>query len=749
MLSLSKISNKYIIFSISIAAVVFKFSSIATLYDYQTWDGPGHKVLLNIFIKLSSQFLAEGYVDDWFGGFPAFRYYPSFFAFLGSLPFHLGFDIDTSLRLSIWLTALILLAGYYYFASTFLNIILSFSALFLYLSFQGPPTLGSSFAGIWGGNFPSLLGTGLSFFSLGSLLRIHLKSEKIDYANLCFFFFSLCLLGFTHYLNFIFTYLIVSIYIIIFFLKIFLDDSKQNKISKNAFGILLISFFALIVVLPSFYGPIFQSSESSGETLLVIYPFIENILGINTSSNQVNELLISPVKLIPLFLSVGIIFFKRVNYKYTFLILSYVCLFIISQDLSVPKILFYSNIHFYRAWDIFLGIHFIVSMIGLSQIFKKYNLENTIFALSVICLFFLGYKYKDNNFDSNIYKQWNNEISQYKFNENEYVFIEETTKFPWDHSPHKALSWMQSRKINTVNGLMVESSWTPYVNRLYIPFRNNFNFIWGHQDPYITYELEKPSLETTIEYLNKRNITKVISKTQVFDNDIQSLITIDSDYHVQLTKKDTSDSNITIHSIIQNNSNSLKKEPLIIGLIRESTILNYTDKKKPIDFFIESFKLQNEFPKDSIFIDLDAYWKSKQILKYSIPFHKVIIYSSDRFKVKEELTLKEWDKFIFDNNKRIFPNLESYKKSRDNCEANLINQSYFPDLYLDSISKNLMFRTHFNQTLVCGLEKEKLNLQELHFQFPILLGRLKFLLMIFISFFWLVSGFALFKKTNA
>jgi len=177
---------------------------------------------------------------------------------------------------------------------------------------------------------------------------------------------------------------------------------------------------------------------------------------------------------------------------------------------------------------------------------------------------------------------------------------------------------MQSRKINTVNGLMVESSWTPYVNRLYIPFRNNFNFIWGHQDPYITYELEKPSLETTIEYLNKRNITKVISKTQVFDNDIQSLITIDSDYNVQLTKKDTSDSNITIHSIIQNNSNSLKKEPFIIGLIRESTILNYTDKKKPIDFFIESFKLQNEFPKDSIFIDLDAYWKSKQILKYSI-----------------------------------------------------------------------------------------------------------------------------------
>ena len=153
MLLLRKIFNQYIIIFIGLGTLFFKISNLVSITDSQTWDGSGHKVLLNIFIQLSSQFLAEGYVDDWFGGFPAFRFYPSFFAFLGSLAFHLGLDLDTSFRVSIWMTVLVLIVGYYYLVRAFLKPVFAISALFLYLSFQGPPTLGTSFAGIWGGNF--------------------------------------------------------------------------------------------------------------------------------------------------------------------------------------------------------------------------------------------------------------------------------------------------------------------------------------------------------------------------------------------------------------------------------------------------------------------------------------------------------------------------------------------------------------------------------------------------------------------
>lgn len=749
---LAKFFNQYKILWISLGALIYKLSSILFISDSETWDGSGHKVLLKIFIELSSQFLAEGYVDAWFGGFPAFRFYPSFFAFLGSLPFYLGLDIDTSFRISVWITVLFLISGYYYLVRSLLKPVFAVASLFLYLSFQGTPTLGISFSGIWGGNFPSLLGTGLSFYVLGILFRYNPKKLIQNKTALLFLLCTLCLLGFTHYLNFIFTYFIIFLMILFYLSEIIRIKDRNSKYIRNFLIIGLALTLPFIISIPSFYGAIFQSSESSGETLLVIYPFLENILGLNQSLEPFDDLIVNPVKLIPLLFSMGVFFYKVQNEKHRFLLIIYVSLFLMSQDLTVPKLLLNSGIHFYRAWDIFLGIHFLISLKGWSNLNKKLHIKIMVYSLALISLLILGYNYDKNPLDNQIYDDWQSELSKFTFDPKEFIFIEETSSYPWNTSPHKILAWLQKENYNTINGLMVESSWTSYLNRMYLPFKNKNSFLWGHQDPYITYNLVPVSSDSSLNYLHQRNITKVLSKTQDFRTSIQELLAKKTQKKPSNPEGRNNESIIQIHPLSFQSSDSISNKPEVIGLIKNETLLNLKSKSSPRDFFIKSFYLQNS-NQSTTYIELDPAWKQKNVDALLIPLDRVIIYSDKDFQSIEEMSANTWKRLI---DQKIDANFFSSAKTQINttsCEFHKVNQSYFPDLYLETKSSQkenfYYFRTHFNQTLVCGQfsSADKKSITKL--QFPIYLGRIKFLLMIFIFLSWILSSLLLLMKTKA
>jgi uncharacterized membrane protein len=465
-----------IIFSIFLLA--FRLKDLLLIEDHFTWDGPGHKVLLQIFIQLSSDFLAEGYVKDWFGGFPAFRFYPPFFSFLGAIPYWVGFDLDTSFRIAIILSVLVLIIGYTYFVSYFLNPILTISALFLYLSFQGDPTLGVSLPGVWGGNFPSLLGTGLVYFSIGSILRSNCFSNNLDSKHLFFGIASISLLGYSHFLSFIFCYMIIFLYCLFQIKEIVLIQSPKRWI------LLIILTLPILIALPSLYGPIFNSSETSGETLFSPYLFFETLIGFNHSYFKLTDILVQPLRIIPFIFILGIIFFKKKNLTELFLFTSMILLFFLCQDISISRIFHFTKVHFYRTWDLFLGFYYLIGVLGLSRLLAKFKMDSSLYLVSVLSLLFLGYRYQsDDPVDNSIRDSFEKSIHRVNIEPTNYLLSEATTSYPWNKSPHKSLSWIQEKGIRSQNGLMLESSWTPFVDRLYLPMQNENDFVWGFQDP--------------------------------------------------------------------------------------------------------------------------------------------------------------------------------------------------------------------------------------------------------------------------
>jgi hypothetical protein len=742
-----------IIFSIFLLA--FRLKDLLPIEDHFTWDGPGHKVLLRIFIQLSSNFLAEGYVEDWFGGFPAFRFYPPFFSFLGAIPYWVGFDLDTSFRIAIILSIMVFISGYTYFVSYFLNPILTFSALFLYLSFQGDPTLAVSLPGVWGGNFPSLLGTGLAYFSIGSILRSNCFSNNFESKYLYFGLASISLLGYSHFLSFIFCYMLVFLYFLFQIKKIFHMESPKKWI------VLLVIILPIFIAYPSLYGPIFNSIESSGDTLFSPYPFIETLLGFNHSSYRLTDLIVQPLRIIPGIFIIGIIFFKKKNSTDLFLVSSLVLLFFLCQDISISRIFYFTKIHFYRAWDLFLGFYFLIGVLGFSKLLNHFKIDYSIYAISLLSLLFLGYRYQSDPVDNSIYDYFNKSIQQINMKPTDHLLSEVTTSYPWSKSPHKVLSWIQEKGIYSQNGLMLESSWTPFVDRLYLPMQNEKDFVWGFQDPRRSFNLIMPKEELSLRYLHERKISHILTKTNSFRKNFSFLNKFNKN---QYNLFEEIDNPIKILSTtnsenIESSYNNINKKE-ILGLVRISTTLGNTKKEVPQDFFLKSFNLlQDQNYKNFTFVDLDPYWREMQNSNFQHAVAGILIYNPENFSIVETIPIEKWKQNILNQNQNINFLTNDIQKngnlieSDSDCYPVVFNQSYFPELELNlsqQTNKSLQFyRTQFNQTLVC-LNQDQFNLVHLNSLYlPSFLGRIKFFGMIFTFLFWLVSSIFVYKKTSA
>ncbi|WCL49057.1 hypothetical protein [Leptospira sp. GIMC2001] len=713
----SGLSNRLSNYNYSISILIYALIGLiicAKLYPLwsidpgKTWDGSGHLVLVGIFSELGRDFLAEGYVDDWFGGFPAFRFYPIFFAFLGSIPVWIGISLDNSLSIAIIICFIIFTFGYYYFIRFYLNSTLAMTSLLFYLGFAGLPQLGVSIVGFWGGNYPSILGSGLIYFALGSMIR----------RNYLFLFLTLSLLAYTHYLGFLFCY------IIIFFYYIF--NFTVFNIFKNK-NLILSTTLPILIAIPSFYGILFQSNDSSGENQFAYYPFIETIIGglKNTSLNQ--KILLDPLSLLPIFFLIGIVISirhtKKARSTIWFLVFSWFLFLFMIQDISMTRMFPESKVHFYRAWDVMLGLFFLLGSIGFANYCKDKAIHYLIFAISI--LYFMSanftFDYKNNNLlskEKSIENFLRNEKSNSK------VFIETTASDYWNLSPHHSLAWLYKNKISSDNGLMLESSWTGYVHRLYLPIQNRNDFIWAFSDPIKLYSLPQAKNEISIQFLKSRKIDYLIAKTESFNENFKFLgdpIPLDSNifvYPIHNLITDTKDLNAYRHnqSIVDLNSN-----PIIIGLVSKNVYLKKTKPVSPKEFFITSYLMSIKNP-DPIYIDMNPNWKAQ---KFSDKFkfvNKIYVYDPTNYSVIETILPKDYDP------KRLpLTNSES-----SNIEAlSLHSKSYFSDIHISG-EKVEMYRTNFNQILYnsTGLKNSVINL-------PKTVGRIKIMVMILITILWI------------
>jgi hypothetical protein len=527
-----------------------------------TWDGPGHWVQLAIFSEMGKEFLGEKYVLDWFGGYPAFRYYPGFYYFLGSIPIWLGVSIDSSFSFITVFSVIFLVGGMLFWSKFYfpLNSYLIWSVLFLYSGFLGTFKMGVGITGILGGNYPHLLGVAFSFWTLGYLIR-----KKY---NISAFFLSA--LAFTHYMGFIFTLFIVIFY--------FLTRKKYSKF--------LVYLIPLLLSIISFYGIIFYSNESSAEVQFAYFPMLETIFGGFQEESFMEKLYFHSWQLIPLgcFLGIFSIFYhKKKNHIVLLpLFLSLVLFLFFIQDISVGRMFPEIKIHLYRSWDLFYAIFCLLGVIGLGQIFGKYKIVILILS-SVFFVFSMQkiYGLKD------IYSIKFDNFELHTENTNKKVYIETSASGDWYLRPHSSLKLLKLKNIKSENGLMVESSWTPYVHRIYLPLEQENDFQWGFTSPRIRENLPPISINLGKDYLLLREIDGIYSKTNSFERNFQPIL-----------------------SLLKENKKSNKNWiPTAIPQKRNNHLIENTNVT---DFFHESYKyllqMDKEYhSKSYIFLDTDSW----------------------------------------------------------------------------------------------------------------------------------------------
>ncbi|MCC5816442.1 MAG: hypothetical protein JJT78_16955 [Leptospira sp.] len=622
-----------------------------------TWDGPGHWVQLAIFSDMGKEFLGEKYVLDWFGGYPAFRYYPGFYYFLGSIPIWLGVSIDTSFSFITVFSVILLVGGLLFWSKFYFpqKSYLVWSVLFLYAGFLGTFKMGVGITGILGGNYPHLLGVAFSFWTLGYLIR-----KKY---NISAFFLSA--LAFTHYMGFLFTLIIVIFY---FFIR-----KKKFK-----FLIFTIPLFLSII---SFYGIIFYPHESSAEVQFAYFPLLETILGGFQQESFFEKLYFHSWQLIPLggFLGIfSILYIRKKNLIVLLpLFLSLVLFLFFIQDISVGRMFPEIKVHLYRSWDLFYATFCLLGVIGLGQIFRKFTIVILILS-AVFFIFSMQRIYEIKDIYSNKMDKFDLNIE----NVNNKLFVETSASGHWYLRPHSSLKLLKLKDIKSENGLMVESSWTPYVHRIYLPLEQENDFQWGFTSPRIREDLPPISINLVLDYLKLRGIEEIISKTSSFERNFQPILNL-------LSENKKSNQNWIPIAIPKRQNNQL------------------FDNTNVTDFFHKSYKylvqIQEGECEESLFsiCSKDKKYHSKSYILLDTDYWEPIMNA--------------------------------------NCEWQNIPISYYPNLstsFLDS--KEPYYRTHANT--IFGCVNGKIDLKEVALSPWV--GYLKFLIYIGL-FFGLVAIFAI------
>lgn len=654
-----------------------------------TWDGPGHYVQLKIFSNLGKSFLAEGYSNEWFGGYPAFRYYAGYFYFLGSIPIWTGLDLSQALQIIVLFSVILWILGYLFFISYFLKNKFIWIALFFYLGFQGPSPMGVSLVGILGGNYTHTLGMAWGFLSLGFLIRKRFFEA----------FVFLTILSFTHYLNFVF-FSILTIFFLI-----------ENYLSYKMFRSLPWNYLIVLILVPiSFWGILLNPGESLAEPQFAYYPFLETILGGLSNQSLGHIFIASPLSIFPIFMLWGYLKTFKTNNTLAISILPWLSILFLfmTQDISFSRMFPNMGIHWYRSWDFFYSLFAALSAYGFSKVSYSKNLSYILLGLS---LFFFLIQTKNINKEMQEIDQ-SSQLLQKSFSldkinsliDKNYRILLETTTHDKNHKlPHFSIIEYMNLNLPVDNGLMVESSLTPFLQRIYLPISNRNDFQWGFTDPRLKLNLPLPSKLVSERFLWERNIGYIDFKSQGFNKNFSNIL-------------------------LQNPSKDNFIPQKIIGVLSENSYYMIKKDLNPKDYLLEGFLLTESFP-DYYFLDISAHWNLNSKIEDFPILDEIWILNLDRHEIVHHL------------------------KSSKGCTAQIERSSYYPTIELKGIDSTL-FRTQFNTIAYCSDEKNRGIVEKIQqsdskgnkLTLPPLLGYLKFIIYCIITLFLFLYTCTILKK---
>ncbi len=523
-------------------AVVFallsiKFSFLFSSEPITGWDTLGHRHLAGVYGRLFSNFDSVGYDPTWFGGFPVFYFYPPFFYFLASQSNFFLQSPGLAFNLLVFSTLIFFSWAFIKYIDLLLEQVgffkrfaLIISAITLYFTYAGKGTQATSLIGFINGTVVSTFALGIVFLSLYFLESYRRKKQ---FRNFVRFILSVAILFYTHYLSLAFCYLTLTLYFLIY---------RKSFKMQSIFALFVLP---LVPALPMIFVYLKYSAFTSGGPSIISFPVINSLLGIDIlaaftkqasiGSYVFTEFLVSFKWLHLVFLGLYVFAFKAIiidrstQEKFIFVLPASFLFMWISQDSSVPLLLFFVGIHWYRIFDLAFALYCIVCTLSLSYLGTKIKspYANIGMALVPILLIFRflswdfmaheGYaSMKLNDYRAH-FKSIETALQQIPRNA---IFLPEkvrnTELFGSPHSVDYLLS--QNAKKNAL-GLTIESSLSSLVTYGYLLKALPHVFVWGIDSNWLS-KLHEPGNEGELlpEYLERAGVQYVIGRTATMHN---------------------------------------------------------------------------------------------------------------------------------------------------------------------------------------------------------------------------------------
>lgn len=511
------------------------------------WDSPGHYHLAEVYDRLFSTFDSRGYDPDWFRGFPAFYYYPTMLYFLSSVfKFIIPF-IDTtieSFNFALVISLLYLTFSLFRFAKIVLpdnikkstRILGAISAVIIYYIYPGSGLQGVSLVGFVEGTYNTALSVGFAISSIYWLERYRRFRQNLFYFS---HLIALSLVFYTHFLTAAFSYIIIAIYYVFFRREFFYHR------------ILLTFIIPVLTSLPITAPVFFYGEWGTGEPLVDRYNGFVSLLGVDflnillrsefdwqeLAGHFIIQLGIVHFIIVSLFiLGLFTIFFSNKRSLFNLFMITIVLFFFwATQDESLVYLFSFLPIHWYRMFDLFyLFFSFltILSFIEISpHILAKQTAIHLLFLIILVLRFLVFDPWVHEKIQSpEYYKNWNEGESFRKLQSTisrlpagSLIFSDIVANGELHGSPHFFDLLIHKNKLRSLNGLMVESSFTSSINDSFTVNAIPGYFIWGRSPLWVKKNVFDSSLnygndfQSLINYLQESGVNYIFSRSRTMD----------------------------------------------------------------------------------------------------------------------------------------------------------------------------------------------------------------------------------------
>ena len=363
-------------FALLVAVLAVKLRFLLGGAAITGWDTPGHLQMAGTYAGLLfGSFDSLGNDPFWFGGYPAFYFYPPLLYLLMALPQLLGLSVEAAFGLGVF--GAIALVGWAYLrwvdllledGSALQRGALALAAAAFYLAYPGDGHQGVALSGALGGTVAATFGHGIAVLALHRLELC--RRDPAGHHRVAFVLLA-GLLFYAHLLTCVFFFGLVGLYLAVCWRDFgCLRDVLTTTLAPILVGAPIIGLYLGY----AHFSDMIQVQEDVPGLLAVVG--VDAWIRVKEGGSLITEL-IRWFKWVPLVMlglfAAGVLRMLTAGDRRApriFLVVAAGLTFLVTQDASASWVLSGPGIHWYRAYSLFFGLLAVFAVLTLQDLLR-------------------------------------------------------------------------------------------------------------------------------------------------------------------------------------------------------------------------------------------------------------------------------------------------------------------------------------------------------------------------------------------